>query len=529
MTPTRWIVPVGLSWLAGLAHAWAMAWPWPGVSWLGWRTGEPIAWLQWLALVGLAWLCRQAPSWRSAALLAWLFGTAWLAGTFWWLFISMNTYGGLPAWMAAFSVWALAAFLALYTAAAGGLVWRWRAASPFRYALVFAAVWLLAEWARGRWLTGFPWGAAGYAQVDAMAVWAPWVGVYGMGALSAGLAAAVAAGAWWRGWWPRVLIGVLVLPMVWPSAGRWLAEVQPAFTRSTGAVPVALLQGNIPQDEKFQPGGGVPLALDWYLTATGEALQRLDARGGGLVVAPETAIPLLPQQMDPAWWAQWEAQIASSQSAVLIGLPMGSWQAGYTNSVAGWTPSLDTYRYDKHHLVPFGEFVPPLFRWFTEWMDIPLGDFNRGALVQPSFEWMGQRWAPNVCYEDLFGEELAASFRHADAAPTLLVNVSNIAWFGNTVAIDQHRHIARLRSLELQRSTVRATNTGATAVIDPWGRVIAEYPRLTRGVLDSEVEGRTGLTPYAWWASRFGLWPLVLLALGVLGWHMRATAPRPLK
>ena len=247
------------------------------------------------------------------------------------------------------------------------------------------------------------------------------------------------------------------------------------------------------------------------------------------MVAPETAIPLLPQQMDPAWWAQWEAQIAASQSAVLIGLPMGSWQAGYTNSVAGWTPSLDTYRYDKHHLVPFGEFVPPLFRWFTEWMDIPLGDFNRGALVQPPFEWMGQRWAPNVCYEDLFGEELAASFRDADAAPTLLVNVSNIAWFGNTVAIDQHRHIARLRSLELQRATVRATNTGSTAVIDPWGRVIAEYPRLTRGVLDSDVEGRTGVTPYAWWASRFGLWPLVLLALGVLGWHMRATAPRPLK
>jgi len=506
----------GIALVAGLAHALSIAWPFSSVVALGLTQGDPVPWLQWVSLLTLAGICRLAPSWQRAAGLGWCFATAWLAGTFWWLYVSMHVYGGLPSLMAAFSVWALAAFLALYTTVAMAWAWRWRHASPWRFAAVFSAVWLLAEWARGRWLTGFPWGASGYAHIDSLAVWAPWVGVYGMGALSAALAGAAAVALPMRAWRTLLLVGLLLVPVAWPSAGRWLALQMPSFTWSTGSLPVALLQGNIPQDQKFEPGVGVPLALDWYLSQTGAALERLDELGGGLVVAPETAIPLLPQDMDPDWWAQWEAQLAGGRSAVLVGLPLGNWEDGYTNSVAGWTPALDTYRYDKHHLVPFGEFIPPLFRWFTESMNIPLGDFHRGVLPQPPFEWAGQRIAPNVCYEDLFGEELATSFRHAPGAPTVLVNVSNIAWFGNTVAIDQHRHISRLRALELQRPMVRATNTGATAVIDHLGRVQAELPRLTRGVLEATVEGREGLTPYARWAGRWGLWPLVLMAVGVL-------------
>jgi len=98
----------------------------------------------------------------------------------------------------------------------------------------------------------------------------------------------------------------------------------------------------------------------------------------------------------------------------------------------------------------------------------------------------------------------------------VLVNVSNIAWFGDTVAIDQHRHISRLRALELQRPMLRATNTGATAVIDHRGQVVQELPRLTRTVLTGRVEGRDGLTPYARWAASWGLWPLVASCLVVL-------------
>ena len=202
-------------------------------------------------------------------------------------------------------------------------------------------------------------------------------------------------------------------------------------------------------------------------------------------------------------------------------------EAGYTNSVVGLKAGqAEPYRYDKHHLVPFGEFIPPFFRWFVRMMDIPLGDFARGSVGQPSFEWQGQRLAPNVCYEDLFGEELAARFADPARAPTAFVNVSNIAWFGDSVAIDQHLHISRMRALEFERPMLRATNTGATAIIDHRGAVTHLLPRLTRGVLHGSFEGRTHVTPFARWAALAGLWPLwagcALIVLLALGWRRRA-------
>jgi apolipoprotein N-acyltransferase len=150
-------------------------------------------------------------------------------------------------------------------------------------------------------------------------------------------------------------------------------------------------------------------------------------------------------------------------------------------------------------------------------MSIPLGDFNRGAVGQPSFEWRGERLAPNICYEDLFGEELGARFADAQTAPTIMVNVSNIAWFGDTVAIDQHLQISRMRALELGRPMIRATNTGASVVIDAQGRVTDALPRHTRATLMATVQGTEGLTLYARAVAHFGLWPWLLWAgLGLL-------------
>ena len=148
-------------------------------------------------------------------------------------------------------------------------------------------------------------------------------------------------------------------------------------------------------------------------------------------------------------------------------------------------------------------------------MNIPLGDFSRGSLAQAPFAWQGERIAPNICYEDLFGEELAVQFAQAENAPTIFVNLSNIGWFGNTLAIDQHLAISRMRTLEFERPMVRATNTGATAIIDHRGIVTHQLQRHMRGMLKGEVQGRSGAaTPYAAWVSRFGLWPL--WGLGVL-------------
>lgn len=481
-------------------------------------------------MVVLAWLVRPPVPWRWAALCGGIFATAWLVGTFWWLFISMHTYGGLAAPLAVLAVLALAGFLASYYAGALALFAR---LTPHKHrglaALTFGSVWLLAELARGTWWTGFPWGAGGYAHVDGpLAALARTVGVYGIGFMAAVLAMLVVQAQradlrHLRTW----LLGLALLGGL--SLLHWQRHCAIDLCASTLApqpppITLALLQGNIPQDEKFQPGSGVPLALRWYA----HALKHAQA---DLVIAPETAIPLLPQQLLPGYLEELEQHYRSGAQAALLGIPLGDMRQGYTNSVIGWQPGQETaYRYDKHHLVPFGEFIPPLFKWFTEMMNIPLGDFNRGALAQPTMHWRGQRIAPNICYEDLFGEELAARFTNPTQTPTLLINFSNIAWFGDSLAIDQHLHISRMRALEFERPMIRATNTGATAVIDHRGKVTHQVPRLTRTVLTAQVQGRDGPpTPYAFWAARWGLWPLWAGAtlLLLLAWRTQRSATSP--
>ncbi|MBO9645206.1 MAG: apolipoprotein N-acyltransferase [Pseudacidovorax sp.] len=504
--------------LAGLAQAASMAWPWGG---------EPLWWLQLLSLAALAFLLdgehRQRRGWRMPALGAWLYATAWLCGTFWWLFISMNTYGGLPGPLAALAVLFLGGGLATYYGVAGGL-WGWLAPrlSTGGRVLLFAAVWTLAELVRGSLFTGFPWGAGGYAHVDGpLTGYAPWVGVYGLGTAAAAIAACAGLWVMQRRTWALPLAAAVLLAL--PLA-LGLVHSDGGPSASTGRLKVALLQGNIPQDEKFVPGSGIDTALRWY----GEQLQKSRAP---LVVTPETALPLLPRQLPEGYLGAIAQRYAQGDQAAIVGVPMEDGPGRYANSLLGFGPGLAErpYRYDKHHLVPFGEFIPWGFRWFTDMMNIPLADFGRGGLPQRSFDWQGQRIAPNICYEDLFGDEIGAGFRDAATAPTVLLNVSNIAWFGDTVAIDQHRAISRMRALEFERPMLRATNTGATVVIDHRGRVTHELPRLTRGVLEAEVEGRSNITPFAWWVSRFGLAPLWLLSLLVLGlavWRARRAPER---
>ena len=491
--------------VAGLAHALSMAWPFS----FGLAQGQPIWWLQLLALGALAWQLDRCQRWTQGLLLGWLFAGAGLCGVFWWLFISLHVYGGLAAPLTVLAIVGLALFLAVYYAAACAVFVALAPAGRTRRALLFSALWLLAELARVELFTGFPWGEAGYAHLSGwLDDYARWIGVHGITFLAAFIASSFAGlGQSRRQLWlfPLTLLLLVALGLL---AGR-------PNSSSTGSLPVTLLQGNIAQDEKFQPGSGVPDALRWY----GEQLMSAKT---ALVVAPETALPLLPQQLPAGYWSALQARFASGEQAALIGMPTGSYTEGYANSVLGLRPATAAaaapplYRFDKHHLVPFGEFIPPGFRWFIRLMNIPLGDFQRGAIGQASFDWQGQRLAPNICYEDLFGEQLAASFVDPASAPTILVNVSNIAWFGNSVAIDQHLAISRMRTLEFERPMLRATNTGATVIIDHRGQVSHALPRHTRGALVGEVQGRSGITPYAWWVSRYGLWPLWALALAIV-------------
>ena len=475
-------------------------------------------WLPLLCMALLAALVWQAPP-RRAAWYGWLFGSAWLGAGVWWLFVSLHRYGGLPAWLAALAVALLCLALALYLALAMALFARWRRGRMAVDAALFAALWLLAELARTVIFTGFPWLASGYAQIDGpLAPAAPWVGVSGIGFISA-LLAALTAAAWHERQRPRRALAAAALVLLLPALSAAVGTRE--FSRSTGELSVSLLQGNVPQDEKFSMAY-VPQALAWLAEALREAR-------GELVVAPETAVPLLPEQlaeMLPDYWPALRADFEDSPRALLVGVPLGDFSRGYTNSVLGLSAASRggaPYRYDKVHLVPFGEFIPSGFRWFTQMMDIPLGDFARGPLDAPSFVFGGQRIAPNICYEDLFGAELARRFGDAAQAPTILANLSNIGWFGDTIAVPQHLNISRMRALEFQRPMLRATNTGATAIIDHRAMVTARLPPFTRGVLEGRVEGRDGLTPFAWWSARFGLWPWLGLAAVLIGlaWRVR--------
>lgn len=503
LTAPRW-------WLAlfsGGLHALALS-PWVA----GLHAALPAV-LQTFATAWLVYLLAGQQTVRAAALVAWLHASVWLVGATGWMYVSLHHFGGLPAWLSALAVALLCMALSGYMALAGAVWQRFRCGSPWRDALLFGALWLLAELARALIFTGFPWGASGYALIDTpWVLLAPWVGVYGMGCIWATLVALAALGACGM---PGQMKARWLTPLPLLGLSFGLAAWSPSpHTRPHGQpLKVALLQSNVAQDEKFD-ARMLGNMLVWH----GQQLQQVQA---DLVVAPETAIPLLPEQLPEGYWDGLRAMFGPGQGrAALIGMPLGSLESGYTNSVVGLSPQLaQPYRYDKHHLVPFGEFIPLGFRWFVNMMNMPLGDFSRGPLSAPSFVVKGQRVGPNICYEDLFGEELASRFVHADTAPTLFANVSNLAWFGDTVAIHQHLQIARMRSLEFQVPTIRSTNTGATVVIDHLGRVAQRMPGQTRGVLLAQVQGQAGVTPYAAWAGRAGLWPLVVLGLMVVMWQ----------
>ncbi len=476
----------------------------------------PAVW-QSLGAAGLMWLLsrRRSDPGRAGRTL-WWHASTWLVGATGWLYVSLHTYGGLPGWLAVLAIVLLCLALSGYMGLAGWTWARWSTGRAGPDALSFAAVWLLAELARAEIFTGFPWGASGYALIDTpMVALAPWLGVYGLGAVWVGLLA-------WLAWaWPSRQRGWALgsVALVWVVLGF---TGPGRFTHAHGSVlSVSLIQGNVPQDEKFTPERQWPV-LAWHA-------QQILAQPGQLIVAPETAFTLLPQQLPEGFWREFEGDFAAQPGRVaLVGMPLGDETLGYQNAVVGLVGQVNgqvngqvsgqpgaSYRYAKHHLVPFGEFIPWGFRWFVDLMNMPLGDFSRGPLVAPSLNVRGQRVAPTICYEDLYGEEIAARFTQPDQAPTLMVNVSNLAWFGEHVAMDQHLQIARMRSLEFQIPTLRATNTGATVVINEQGRVTDRLPLNTRGVLQATVQGQAGVTPFAWWAGRLGLWPLWGLGLGL--------------
>lgn len=446
-----------------------------------------------LAVLFAGWhgVTPRAAAWR---------GFAWGLGCFLggvsWVYVSMHDVGGMPAPVAALMTLAFALYLALWPAFSGWLAVRLRGDGMLPI-FTFAASWTLGEWLRGWIASGFPWLALGYSQTppSPLAGYAAVLGVYGV-SFAVAVVAAVLARCWRARRWTVLLPGIVVLLL-----GAVLRTVE--WTQPNGQpFTVSLLQGNVPQSLKWDPQR-LSLSLDTYATLA-------QAHPAQLVVLPETAIPLMFGEIPKDYLRL----LSGHDRHVLIGAAVGVGANGYANGAVMLTPQLEDTVYFKHHLVPFGEFVPTGFQWFLDLMHIPMSNFTAGNSVQEALLFDGQKIMPNICYEDLFGEELIRGAAEA----TLLINLSNTAWFGDSLAQPQHLQIAQMRALETGRMMLRATNTGMTAAVNPDGSIAAVLPAFTRAALKVEAQGHAGMTPY----MRYGNWGILLLMavlLGIAAWR----------
>jgi apolipoprotein N-acyltransferase len=449
--------------------------------------------LAWMSLAALWLLLARSRGWRQGALVGFAWGLGYFLGGVSWLYVALHRYGGLAAPLAGLAILLFCAVLALYPALAGGLFVRLRRGRPLADAALAGALWLTVEWLRGWLFTGFPWLSIGYSQTppSPLAGWLPVVGVLGVGALVAASAALLAGGCATL----RPAAGVLVILCV---AGAGLSHV--GWVEPVGEpLDVALVQTNVEQQLKWDP----TLTARW-LEHNLDLVREHPAR---LVVLPETALPMLADRLPASYFEALAEPLRAQGGSLIVGVFMRD-AAGHIYNGALSLGAAAGQHYAKQHLVPFGEYSPPLFGWFYGLVDIPMSDQTRGPAGQAPMRIADQRVALNICYEDVFGEELIRALPQA----TLMLNLSNLAWYGDSFAQPQHLQIARVRALEAGRPMLRATNTGMTAVVMPDGAVSQLLPAFTTGVLHASVRGYQGLTPYARW----GNWPVVGLALLLL-------------
>jgi apolipoprotein N-acyltransferase len=453
-----------------------------------------------LSLAVFISLLFNLPSARQALLCGWLYGLGQFGVGVSWVYISINRYGDASLALSLLSMWLLVMYLALFPALMAWLVQRLGAGRRTRLALLtFPAAWTVTEWLRSWVFTGFPWLNLGYSQIDSpLAGFAPLLGVYGIGmltALSAGLLALAMSTNMRRR--NLSLLGLLAL---------WLAgwgSAQHAWTEPAGAaLPVALVQGNIPQELKWQPEQQ-QATLQRYLALTDTEPQ---AR---LVVWPETAIPAFYDEVEENFLAPLRERLRARGTALVTGVPVldrSHWN--YYNAVISLEQPGRFYY--KVHLVPFGEYLP-LRDWLASvlsFLPVPQSDFSAGRLDQPLLQAANYPVGTSICYEIAFGEQLIHTLPEA----ALLINISNDAWFGDSLAPHQHLEMARMRARETGRYVLRATNTGISAVMDEQGRLVARAPQFEQAVIRAEVVPRQGATPYVYW----GNWPVLLLAAGLL-------------
>ena len=464
-----------------------------------------------VALAVLLFLARGATAWR-AALLGWLFGIANFASGIYWIFISTHVYGAAPAWLSITLCTLLFSYMALYPALAIGLAARWRLLDGPSAWFGVPALWILGEMLRGWVGSGFPWLLLGYIWTDTpFEKLAPLMGVHGLSAvvmLSALALLHLVRGVGVRRLLPAAALSLLAIASAGLGADLW--------TQPTGTpLSVAIVQGNVPQDEK------------WNSEHLNDIVRRyremaLQALGTQLIVWPETALPYPLAAMEGPFLEDLDARLRHGGSTLLMGVliveepDVGKRRLSNSAITVGDQRS----RYDKRHLVPFGEYfpIPDFLRPLMDVLGTPYSDFSSGPATQGPMEVAGRRLYVNICFEDVFASEFRRDARNAD----ILVNLTNDAWFGDSSAPHQHLQISRMRALETGRWLVRSANTGISAVIDADGRLVARSDQFRTETLRAEVPSRRGSTPY----DRYGDVPLWLLsAVVVAGLSRRRSKP----
>jgi len=446
----------------------------------------------------LMYLWQNATPREAAGLGFWFNVGTFAAGTYW-LYISIHIFGEAPIWLALVIMAALVAIMGLYHAVLGYAVARWLPKQGMtRWLVGMPAAWLIIEWWRGWFLSGFSWLSLGYSQTDTwLARLAPIIGVYGVSALllvSAGALVALVLS-------EKRVVPATVLITPWLAAAA-LGHVE--WTHASGKpVAVAIVQGAIPQDLKWLESNR-ETTLKLYHDLTQQAL------GTQLIVWPEAAAPDYAHELVDYLRELYAGAHARGTSLVLgiLHATADREQMQYYNGVLSMSDSISWYH--KDHLVPFAEFfpVPGFVREWLRLKNLPADDFTRGGSHQPPLPAAGLKFAVTVCYEDAYGSAQLAVLHAADA----LINVTNDAWFGHSTARHQHFQIARMRSIEAGRYMIRAANDGISAVIGPHGEIIARAPEFKPAVLHATVTPRTGLAPYVF----VGNWLIVMLAATML-------------
>ncbi len=452
-----------------------------GFAPFGWSLLLPIV------LVPFLYICLTNSPRDSARHGFWFGFGMFLTGTYW-IYISVAVFGQAPTWIALLLMLGLVLLMSFYLWITAWLISRLTHGEPWFLLVVAPAAWVIVEWARGWLITGFPWMSLGYSQVDsALAGWAPILGVYGVSALIVLCTAAILVAIMTRGWQQMIAVGIVLLPVL---AGAGLRTVD--WSEPDGEpLTATIIQGGVSQDKKwlieqFQP------TLDFYRSETRKAA------GSDIVVWPEVAIPAASDRVE-GYILGLESDSRINEQTILFGI---------LERVTDRTIKPKTYNaiiavngeerqaYRKRHLVPFGEYfpVPATVREWMRMMSLPHSDLTAGDDPQPLIHTLGGvELAVAICYEDAYGAEQLYAMPDAG----ILINVSNDAWFGGSIAAHQHMEIARMRSLEVGRHTIRATNTGISAFIGPKGEVLETGEQFVPVTMTRSVQPYKGATPYS--------------------------------